>query len=239
MNTLESKENSNDQRLINRLKETGRCTWLLAALVMLLLTYPFAGQSVEASLLVALFNSAMLIAAAFASGVGRRTRIISFLFAVPAIVLTWMWMVGNDQQVALLLLAVMILFYGFTIAHVMAYVLSPGAVTGNKLHGAMSAYIMVGLLWSFVYLLIEVLVPESFLNMASNPPSTYMNWPQFMFFSFTTLTSTGYGNIVPVEGFAQSAAILEQLAGMFFVAVLIARLAGLYQPGNSDQTPPS
>ena len=54
-----------------------------------------------------------------------------------------------------------------------------------------------------------------------------------LFFSFTTLTSTGYGEIVPTAGHAQSLAILEQLAGVFYVAILIARLAGLYQPGAS------
>jgi hypothetical protein len=53
-----------------------------------------------------------------------------------------------------------------------------------------------------------------------------------VFFSFVTLTTTGYGDIIPMTPHAQSAAIVEQLAGTFYIAVLIARLAGLYEPGE-------
>ncbi|HMB75427.1 MAG TPA: potassium channel family protein [Kiloniellaceae bacterium] len=228
--------NAADQRLIDRLKETGRCTWLLAALVLLLLIYPAVDASNEASFMVALLNSVLLITAAFASGQGRRTLIVAFVFALPALALNWLWLVSSDRHVGLALLITMILFYGFSIGHVMAYVLRPGPVSGNKLHGAMSAYIMVGIFWAFIYMLIELFLPGSFLNLGSDPPSTHLSWRQFVFFSFTTLTSTGYGSIVPIEGYAQSATILEQLAGVFFVAVLIARLAGLYQPGAAGQT---
>jgi len=235
MNDVEPHINTADQRLIGRLKETGRCSWLLATLILLLLTYPFVDVSEEASLFVALLNSALLIVAAFASGQGRRKLTIAFAFAFPALALNGLWLVTSDLGVGIALMGTMILFYCFTIGHLMTYVLRPGTVTGNKLHGAISAYMMVGLLWAFIYLLLEVLLPGSFLNLASDPPSTDVSWRQFVFFSFTTLTSTGYGNIVPVEGFAQSAAILEQLSGVFFVAVFIARLAGLYQPGAGSR----
>ena len=53
-----------------------------------------------------------------------------------------------------------------------------------------------------------------------------------LYFSFTTLTSTGYGDLTPATRRAESLAILEQVAGVFYVAVLIARLAGLYPPGG-------
>jgi hypothetical protein len=231
MNAEKTPMTTADQRLIGRLKETGRCTWLLASLILLLLVYPFVDESRLGSIFVALLNSALLIAAAFASGQGRRPMFIAFAFALPALALTWLWLMTNDHKVGIVLLATMILFYGFAIAQVLAYVLRPGPVTGDKLHGATSAYIMLGLFWAFIYQLLEVLSPGCFVNLAANPPSNDVDWRQFVFFSFTTLTSTGYGSIVPVTGYAQSASILEQLAGIFFVAVLIARLAGLYQPG--------
>jgi len=224
-----------DQRLIDRLKETGRCTWLLIALIMLLLVYPSVEKSAEASILVAIFNSALLIAAAFASGQGRRALLVALAFALPALALNWLWVVTNDRQIGVILLVTMIFFYGFTIAQVLAYVLRPGAVTGDKLHGATSAYIMLGLFWAFIYLLVETLLPGCFVNLVNHSPDSTVDWRQFVFFSFTTLTSTGYGNIVPISGYAQSAAILEQLAGVFFVAVLVARLTGLYQPAGTSR----
>jgi Ion channel len=54
-------------------------------------------------------------------------------------------------------------------------------------------------------------------------------FPDLLYFSFATLTTTGYGDIAPVTGHARSLAILEQLAGTFYIAILIARLTGLYQ----------
>jgi hypothetical protein len=54
-----------------------------------------------------------------------------------------------------------------------------------------------------------------------------------LYFSFTTLTTTGYGDITPVSRHSQSLSILEQMAGTFYVAILIARLAGLYQSSAS------
>ena len=236
MNAVEPPDNAADQRLIGRLKETGRCTWLLGALIVLLLAYPLVDEWREASIFVALLNSGLLITAAFASGQGRRALIVAFVFALPALALNWLWLVSKDEGIGIALVVTMILFYGFTIAQVLAYVLRPGVVTGDKLHGATSAYIMLGLFWAFIYLLLDTLSPGSFVDLAGHPPADRIDWPKSVFFSFTTLTSTGYGNIVPVTDYAQSAAILEQLAGVFFVAVLIARLAGLYQPGAGGRS---
>jgi hypothetical protein len=81
--------------------------------------------------------------------------------------------------------------------------------------------------------LVDHLVPGSFSVNGISDLAAPLSWKELLFFSFTTLTSTGYGGIVPIAGHAQSLAILEQLVGVFYVAILIARLAGLYQPGAS------
>lgn len=80
-------------------------------------------------------------------------------------------------------------------------------------------------------------MPGSFVNVLEHRRPAAAEWRQFVFFSFTTLTTTGYGDIVPVKGRAQSAAILEQLMGLLYVAISIARLAGLYRPGSAGRPP--
>ena len=187
-------------------------------------------------LLIGVLNTAVLISGALAASKARRTMIIAFGFALPALALQWMWVVSFDRDIGLLSIVTLMLFYVFTIWHLVAYVLKPGAVTGNKLHGAISAFLMLGLFWAFSYQLIEMLVPGSFVNLAEQHRQPTAKWRQFVFFSFTTLTTTGYGDIVPVKGHAQSAAILEQLMGTLYVAILIARLAGLYQPGSGGRS---
>ena len=236
MDSPEHVSTSADQRLVDRLKVTGRCTWLLGALILLLIVYPIVGESWKWLLTIGVLNTAVLISGAFAASHSRRTMFIAFGFALPALALEWLWVITYDQKVGLLLVFTLMLFYLFTIGHLVVYVLRPGPVTGNKLHGAISAFIMLGLFWAFFYQLIETLVPGSFVNLAEHQREPAVEWRQFVFFRFTTLTTTGYGDIVPVKGHAQSVTILEQLMGTLYVAILIARLAGLYQPGSGGRS---
>jgi Ion channel len=221
-------------RLTSRLKQTGRATWLLLALILLPFLYPLANGSLVWRGILGLLNSAILVTGAAAASGSRRTLVLAVAFALPALGLQWAIVVRHDPIFAILEAVTMTLFYIFAIAHILAYVLRPGPVTGNKLHGAIAAYIMLGLLWAFLYMLIDLLVPGSFDYMGQSDLSQHFHWVKFVFFSFVTLTTTGYGDMVPMMPHAQSAAVLEQLAGTFFVAVLIARLAGLYQPGGHD-----
>lgn len=222
-------------RLVGRLKQTGRATWLLLAVVLLLVIYPLADDSLIWKAVLGLLNSAILVTGVAAASSSRRTLGVAVAFALPALGLQWAIIVRHDPIFAVLECVTMMAFYIFAIAHILAYVLRPGPVTGNKLHGAIAAYIMIGLLWAFVYTLIDFLVPGSFDYMGQSDLLQRFHWVKFVFFSFVTLTTTGYGDVVPTTPHAQSAAVLEQLAGTFFVAVLIARLAGLYQPAGHDR----
>ena len=223
-----------DQRLVGRLRSVGPCTWLLGALILLLVAYPMVGESPDWALLMGVLNSAVLVSGAWAASRTRRTLILAFCFALPALALQWLWVVGHDLDVGVLLIVTLMVFYTFAIGHLMIFVLRPGPVTGNKLHGAVSAFVMLGLLWAFLYKLFDVLTPGCFVDTVTQQPQRALQWGDFVFFSFTTLSTTGYGDIVPLSGHAQSATILEQLAGILYVAVLIARLAGLYQPRLSS-----
>lgn len=223
-----------ETRFVRRLKQTGRATWLLLALILLLFLYPFADESLVWRGVLGLLNSAILVTGAAAASGSRRTLGLAVAFALPALGFQLAIVVLHDPVFTIMEAVTMSLFYIFAIVHILAYVLRPGPVTGNKLHGAVAAYIMLGLLWTFLYALIESLNPGSFEYMGQSDLSQTLHWSQFVFFSFVTLTTTGYGDMVPMVPHAQSAAILEQLAGTFFVAILIARLAGLYQPGGRD-----
>lgn len=221
-----------EARFAGRIMQTGYCSWLLLALILLLCMYPLADNSLVWRVVLGLLNSAILITGAVASSPARRTLALGFAFALPALGLQWAHVITHDGTVGLALLVALVLFYIFAIAHVLAFVLRPGPVTGNKLHGAIGTYIMLGLMWAILYTLIDHLVPGAFDYMGDSDLHQPLEWRQFVFFSFVTLTTTGYGDIIPMTAHAQSAAIVEQLAGTFYIAVLIARLAGLYDPGE-------
>jgi Ion channel len=109
-----------------------------------------------------------------------------------------------------------------------------GPVTGHRIRGAIAAYLLIGITFAYAYMLIASLIPESFHlpAWASQPASDRAE--TFLYFSLTTLTTAGYGDITAVHPFARSLATLEALIGQLYPAILIARLVSL-----QIQNPPS
>ena len=105
-----------------------------------------------------------------------------------------------------------------------------------------ATYLMLGLFWSFAYILVDRLIPNSFVFTVGPDSSHSMNDFNALYFSFTTLSTVGYGDIVPVSGIARMLAMVEAVFGMFYVTLLIARLVALYSynsslmAGNSEKT---
>jgi 4-amino-4-deoxy-L-arabinose transferase-like glycosyltransferase len=110
-------------------------------------------------------------------------------------------------------------------------VFAPGKVTFDRIDGAIALYILVGVIWAEAYQLVSILVPKAFhsatLDQNSESVSTWI------YFSFTTLTTAGYGDIVPVAPQARSLANLEGLIGQLYPAIVLARLVSLHSTGGS------
>jgi Ion channel len=130
------------------------------------------------------------------------------------------------------MLAVFAIFCLCTAIIILRHVLSFGPLYADRVHAALSVYILLALSWAGSYAFMEVVAPGSFsfAGMSSDavaPGGVYL-LAHLVHFSIATLTSTGYGDITPVGPFARSFAQLEQLVGVFYMAVLISRLVGLY-----------
>lgn len=123
---------------------------------------------------------------------------------------------------AICAIVLFIVFYVFTLIHVLAYVLRGVEITRDKLYGAISVYLLVGLAWAAAYALLQAVAPGSFTSASDKP--------DLIFFSFVTLTTLGYGDITPVTGPARSLALLEAVTGVLYLAVLVARLVSAYRP---------
>jgi hypothetical protein len=84
---------------------------------------------------------------------------------------------------------------------------------------------MIGVLWGFLYAIVDRASPQSFA-MHGSPSSLQLI--DLLYFSFSTLTTTGFGDIVPLSRPARTAVMLEGIVGQLFLAILIARLVGVY-----------
>jgi len=106
------------------------------------------------------------------------------------------------------------------------HVFSGARVNRNRLYGAMCVYLLMGLAWAIVYTFIFNFFPASFHGMEA--PGNPVVFDDFLYFSFVTLASLGYGDISPAGPLARTFAYLEVIAGQFYIAIMVAGLVGLY-----------
>lgn len=126
-----------------------------------------------------------------------------------------------------MVLVVRISYFTLVFLSIMRYVLDRSPITADKICGALSAYILMGIIWSFIYTLFYhvdescFLVPEQLLSTET------VNSLWTIYFSFTTLTTLGYGDVTPQTSAVQNYAVMEAVCGQVFLAVIIARLVAL------------
>lgn len=133
--------------------------------------------------------------------------------------------------------SIAILFFLFTFIAIIAYILKGGKVTRDRLAASICAYLILGAVFSDAYSLMEVIDPGSVLSgnegAASlsedfNMDRVVKNEKIMAYFSYVTLTTLGYGDILPQTPAARSFAMLEALVGQLFIAVMIASLVGMH-----------
>ncbi|MBV8359007.1 MAG: two pore domain potassium channel family protein [Deltaproteobacteria bacterium] len=114
-----------------------------------------------------------------------------------------------------------LLLLGFLIVLIVRQILRAGPITWRRVQGSIAVYLLLGVLWSVGYEIIELMQPGSFTFTAQKDGTRL---PQFAYFSFTTLTTLGLGDIIPIRSLARSLVMLEALVGQLFPVILIARL---------------
>lgn len=226
---LRNHDSEVDEDLTQLVRVGGRCSYVLLALLSLILLYPYVIEWAWGRLVLMAMVSWIVIAIAYAVGRSRERLIAASFFAVTLIGLQWIYLATGNRLIFGVGVVIFLLFVAFAIAQLFAYLMRHGPVTGDKLHAALAVYVLGAFLWAGLYTLLNHINPDSFL--VNTARGGLLDFYDMLYFSFTTLTSAGYGDLTPATRRAESLVILEQIAGVFYVAVLIARLAGLYPPG--------
>ena len=217
-----------DEDLTQLVRVGGRCSYVLLALLSVILLYPYVIEWAWGRLVLAAMVSCIVIAIAYAVGRSRK-RLIAASFAIVLLGLQWTYLATGNRLIFGVGVVIFLLFVAFAIAQLFAYLMRHGPVTSDKLHAALAVYVLGAFLWAGLYTLLNHINPDSFL--VNTARGGLLDFYDMLYFSFTTLTTAGYGDLTPATRGAESLVILEQIAGVFYVAVLIARLAGLYPPG--------
>ena len=106
-------------------------------------------------------------------------------------------------------------------------VYAPGRITLQRLQGAIVVYMNFAVIFAAAYSLIWELIPDAFANIAAPKTVDPHEVANTLYFSLTTLTTTGYGDVVPIDPFARSLANLEAVVGPLFLAMTVARLVSM------------
>lgn len=204
-----------------------RCFYLFASVLLLVVLGPLATGSVTGRVVVDVVNGCILLSAIAAVGRSPLSFVIAILLAAGTLGFEVFAIYFEMPQYFKAGLAFGAAFYIVAIVYLLRYVFRREVMTEDKLYGAAAAYLMAGVLWAYFYGLVQIAIPGAFSEAGKIEALSTID---LVYFSFTVLTSTGFGDIVPVAPLARSIAVLEQIAGMLFVAILIARLAGIYPP---------
>jgi ion channel len=208
-----------------------RFSYLLAAQLALILCYPFIAGDNPRPGLVAPFAIAVFVAGLFVVFRERRLMAAALVFCLPAIAISLLGIWTRDPRLLHLELALATLFFGFVTAVLLRRVFTSPEVTSETLYGAINGYLLLGLTWGGVYALVEQMWPGSFRITVG--VGRQLIWPDYAFFSYVTLTTVGYGDIIPVGSHAKALAVLEAVSGVMYPAILIGRLIAIHVRGTS------
>jgi hypothetical protein len=201
---------------------------LLIALALLFLSFPLVEEVKGGDILVSVLLSLVLLAAILAVATRRRTLIIATLLAIPAVGGRWLNHLRPDLVPKEIFLVAGFVLIAYVVGHLLRFVLRAPSVNIDVLCASISAYLMLGLMWTIAYWLVDQLTPGGAFSFNTSGGTRSMNGFTGFYFSFITLSTVGYGDITPASKIARWLAAMEAMTGLLYVAVLIARLVALY-----------
>ncbi|MEM9952588.1 MAG: ion channel [Chloroflexota bacterium] len=217
---------------INSLAGGNKIAFLLVSIILLSITYPFSEMGTTAALLFVGFYLILTGSSIYLVSSDRRLLIGAVLLAVAIAVTSgitvvsdftaplWIQLAWNASVLMQLLLIITLL---------VTFIIQSETVSLEVLFAAVAIYFIVGAFFAAIYTTIESIAPGSFVSSSGSE----ITWQRLTYFSLVTISTLGYGDIVPVASITQSLSALEASIGTLYIAILIGRFVSLYQYEDS------
>jgi hypothetical protein len=198
---------------------------LFAAQLAGVLLYPFMEGRGLGRALLSIFGIAILGLAVLAVRSSPGSTWFMLILGVPASVLLLLQAVADSEELLAYSSALEAVLYFYACGAMIAYMLADPEITRDELFAVGATFTLGAWAFAYTYMVCQAIEPGSFT--AAVDPTADRTWMELLFLSFTTLTSTGLSDVVPVLPHARSLVMIEQLAGVGYVAMVVSRLVGL------------
>ena len=194
----------------------------MVSIVLLLILSALVADKKYGFYVLNVVSNIVFILGVYATGKNRRTIIILLVLGLPWVSSDWIFITSTQSIFA------SVLYFTFITGILLDHILKAKQVTQDTLYCAVCVYLLLGLLWMTLYGCVEYFYPGTVFITNSEGPVKELTTNELIYFSYTTLSTLGYGDITTVTPLGRVLSVLEAIAGQLFIAVLIARLVSIY-----------
>ena len=225
---------------LTRLMESSKFHYLLVSLALMIVSYPFIeGRGLAAHLFLAIIL-AIFFSSLYMLDHSPRLRLFAYVNGGMMLLFGILssFMPVLPQLLEVIFAVSTLSFFIFLVMAIFADFLHTKEVTTDTISGAACVYLLIGIIWSLAYGLLEHIYPGSFRFSVPKQTIHLTNTSSFSYFSFVTLTTVGFGDITPVSKGAKLLVIMEAILGQLYIAIFLARIIGSYQRVKKSDPPP-
>jgi hypothetical protein len=210
--------------------DDNRFYYLLASLLVVLLITPIT--TVHYPGLTGILLTVTLLIAVVSMSTSKKFRTVAWSLLAVKLVLA-VWILFYPSLAAHLIEMVVVLVF-FVVAAIFSLhrVLDGEFVDLNRIAGAVSVYMLLGLIWASIYFFLYTFNPDAFAGLSESGESVVVRmnnvYMDLLYYSYVTLSTLGYGDVTPASRAAQAFSYLEAIGGVMYVAVLVSALVGSY-----------
>ena len=209
-----------------------RFLFLIIFIVALIVLGPFIEGFIGLRFFMNLLFSIILITTIYAASQNKYHILFAAILIIPALLAVWTPDIPIHNTLLTIGYICGLIVFGFAVISILKYIFSKQVVTRQTISAAVVNYLLLALMWTFIYRLLENLYPGSFA-VAHDKLQGAENI--YLYFSLVTITTLGYGDITPIRSQAVALSVLEAITGQIYLVVVVAWFVGLYVSRKSKQ----
>ena len=209
-----------------------RFLFLIVLIVALIVLGPFVEGFMGLSLFMDLLFSTIFITTIYAASQKKSHIIIAVILVIPTLLALWSENIAISNTLVTIGHICGLILFAFAVISILIYIFSAQVVTRQTISAAIVVYLLIALMWTFIYRLMEILYPASFA-IAHRKLLDAENI--YLYFSLVTITTLGYGDITPIGRQVTSLAVLEAVTGQIYLVVVVVWFVGMYVSRKSKQ----